>query len=117
MLLAQSMLETLAASTVRMEAPSGIPTIKQTPKTTPDLTAERLLELLDEDVRPRWRCALGMDAGRVATVETGEIGEIGEMGEIGEIGAVQPLRTGYTAAKQEEELLLLLTHAHAMDRG
>ena len=104
-LLAQSMLETLAASTVRMEAPSGIPTIKQTPKTTPDLTAERLLELLDEDVRPRWRCALGMDAGRVATVETGEI------------GAVQPLRTGYTAAKQEEELLLLLTHAHAMDRG
>ena len=96
--------------------------IKQTPKTTPDLAADRLLELLDEDVRPRWRCALGMDAGTVETeavngVEGVETGETRKAKLERSLQPPQPLRTGYTAAKQEEELLLLLTHAHAMDRG
>ena len=116
-LLAEDMLNTLETSTVCTEAPSGIPTIKQTPKTRPKLTTDKLMELLDEDVQPQWRRALGMDAG---TVEIKAVTELASSATGESLKAKlegQPLRTGYTPAKREMELLLLLTHARAKDRG
>ena len=113
-MLAQEMTRTLMASVGlcpdATDAPTGIPTIKQTPKYAP----EQVQELLAADLRPRWRRALGMqtmtlhpvlqltelaapDWSRDAAEQTAKKAELESVA-----------RTGYTAKKLYEELRMAM---------
>lgn len=101
-LLAQEMTRTLMAAVGMRpdatDAPTGIPTIKQTPKYAP----EQVLELLAADSRPRWRRALGVENKMVAEEFTAPDWSRKE------IEPDSVARTGYTAKKFFEELRLAM---------
>ena len=80
------------------DAPTGIPTIKQTPKYAP----EQVQELLAADLRPRWRRALGVDNKVVAEEFTAPDWSRKDA----ELESVT--RTGYTAKKLYEELRMAM---------
>ena len=101
-MLAQEMTRTLMASVGlcpdATDAPTGIPTIKQTPKYAP----EQVQELLAAHLRPRWRRALGVDNKVVEEEFTAPDWSRKEA----ELESVT--RTGYTAKKLYEELRMAM---------